>query len=475
MTFETHEVPNEGETPLPNAQQQLFDAVKKAVEELKAAAAPGTTITRDMVRLHMSGATTGPSQGTISKYMRLLEKEKNTSIPARPSGQSPEDPKLHPLVASGLDAMNLAVKNLITCFNRALNETIASESEWSRAALTALKQTHELRHGEDSAEIEDLSAEKDAIAATADCQAAEIEEQRRVIGDQSIALMALAQKLDGAYKEIEYGTMVVKSQDVKLAAAVNMESELRLRLDAEVVRAGKSDSDRDAVIRLREDDSIDHQHTMDSFRRQHAAEIEAVRDACARDVNAEAFGEKPAKPTSSLTPGARGRARKSNFNLPKAAAAIREAWKQSAGNVADFTSLLAGMGLQVERGSKAGIWVIKTQQRNVVGSVNRILKAPKDQIRVLFEANEKNVSSQNLKKHPKIVAAPNSVGKSRKSGQKQRPERFGFDLRSALRAAARTRPAYQPSNSAEEDLTDDLVPHKDIWGIPELPRPKLKF
>lgn len=239
----------------------------------------------------------------------------------------------------------------------------------------------------------------------------------------------------------------------------------------------------------------------------------------------DAFGPNPEKPQSAISPAARNLARSQNLNLPKAKAKVRAIW-ESSHSFGEFQAGLQQSGLRIVAGDKPGVWVILDQKHRLVGAANRILKIRRAQFKAMMETSNESaaVQSSTLADVSRPGATPvgsdklpdpenRSVkssdqfefrvgGRGRRSPADHRPpqpagaewgsprtlvvgnkggtrlrnnralarlRQLDFQLLKALTSMAQNNPRLDDEWARAQD---DLLVHKDLWGIVILPKPR---
>lgn len=121
--------------------------------------------------------------------------------------------------------------------------------------------------------------------------------------------------------------------------------------------------------------------------RHHKSALKILRAKGHHDVAAwlvAAHGESPERPRSAMSSRSRQRAKRAGINLPQAKAEVVAAWAKSKAR-APFEIALAALGYAVARGEKPGVWVVVDQQGDVLGSVDRLLRLKRAQVKHLME------------------------------------------------------------------------------------------
>lgn len=121
--------------------------------------------------------------------------------------------------------------------------------------------------------------------------------------------------------------------------------------------------------------------------RHHRAVLKALRNRSPEvaDWLERAFGANPPLPRSAFAPGARGRARKNQLDLPKAKAVARAVWEQCE-DKAEFRTRLAEAGLELVPGEHADVWIIQDRKSRLVGAADRLLRVPRQEFELVIRA-----------------------------------------------------------------------------------------
>jgi hypothetical protein len=169
----------------------------------------------------------------------------------------------------------------------------------------------------------------------------------------------------------------------------------------------------------------------------------------------QAHGPKPEKPQSSISEGARNRARSAGFKLPKARAYVEDAWERSAGDIDPFVRLLATAGFEIVPGERVNVWIIKDQKGNFIGSVDRILRMKHG----TFDS--------------KLAAAAVSFvpGPTSPRGLHDRKRRLALGVALIIAAAASARKNWSVDTDEEAPANPGRT-QTDLWGIALLPKPR---
>jgi hypothetical protein len=173
-----------------------------------------------------------------------------------------------------------------------------------------------------------------------------------------------------------------------------------------------------------------------------------------------AHGANPPKPESAISEKNRNRARKTGLNVVKQKALVRGLWRCSTG-MAEFAANLDEGGLELLPGNRSDVWIIQDRQGRLVGSASRLLRMRK---RDFLELMMPDVEAAVRK-----ALAPGS-GPQSKAGRAPslRADRAGPVLRALLLGVPGSRPHYD-DNEADKNL----LPRTDLWGIGQLPKPKV--
>lgn len=173
----------------------------------------------------------------------------------------------------------------------------------------------------------------------------------------------------------------------------------------------------------------------------------------------QAHGPKPEKPESSISEGARNRARAAGFKLPKARAFVEDAWEKSDREIDAFVRLLAAAGFEICAGDRANVWIIKNQKGVLVGSVDRILRMKRGTF-------DNQLAAAGLSRSQAFVSDPTSQRDLR-----DRKRRIALGLALIIASMARARENW--SVDADEEASDNAGrTQTDIWGIALLPKPR---
>ena len=113
----------------------------------------------------------------------------------------------------------------------------------------------------------------------------------------------------------------------------------------------------------------------------------------------EAFGEDPEKPRSAMSSRSRQKAKRVGLNLPKAKAAVVAAWSQT-GEIAAFRVALAAAGYELIQGKKVNVWVVIDKDGNAVGSLDRLLRMKRHEIKDLMEKSDDRDRSKSQSRLP---------------------------------------------------------------------------
>lgn len=101
-----------------------------------------------------------------------------------------------------------------------------------------------------------------------------------------------------------------------------------------------------------------------------------------------AHGEKPAKPLSAISSAGRDRAKRLDFNLPAARAAVQKMWAETL-EIGGFRTALSDAGFEIAAGTKTGVWVLREIKSGLVlGAVDRLLKLKRQTVRNMMETND---------------------------------------------------------------------------------------
>jgi hypothetical protein len=99
----------------------------------------------------------------------------------------------------------------------------------------------------------------------------------------------------------------------------------------------------------------------------------------------DAHGEKPEKPKSSISSASRNRAKRHDFDLPAARAAVQKVWAETL-EIGAFRTALASAGYEIAPGTKPGVWVLRDSRNGfVLGAVDRLLKLKRQAVRNMME------------------------------------------------------------------------------------------
>ncbi|QDM32869.1 hypothetical protein FNL55_17030 [Tardiphaga sp. vice352] len=164
--------------------------------------------------------------------------------------------------------------------------------------------------------------------------------------------------------------------------------------------------------------------------RHHLAVVRALRNSNppAAEWLVAAHGEKPAKPNSAISGASRNRAKRLDFNLPAARAAVQKMWADTR-EFGAFKVALSKAGFEVAAGSKAGVWVlIESKSEFVVGAVDRLLRMQRQTVNnmIMERPDDRNQPEG----HPRFGAA--DCGPRTKT---IRPEQIDHDAGGSTAAA----------------------------------------
>lgn len=131
--------------------------------------------------------------------------------------------------------------------------------------------------------------------------------------------------------------------------------------------------------------------------RHHVSVLRALRksrpEVAAWLVNAH--GEKPDKPKSAISSASRNRAKRLDFNLPAARAAVQKMWAETL-EIGSFRTALSNAGYEIATGTKAGVWVLRDSKNGfVLGAVDRLLKVKRQAVRTMMETTNERRNREN--------------------------------------------------------------------------------
>lgn len=117
--------------------------------------------------------------------------------------------------------------------------------------------------------------------------------------------------------------------------------------------------------------------------RHHVSVLRALRksrpEVAAWLVNAH--GERPEKPKSSISSASRNRAKRLDFNLPAARAAVQKLWAETL-EIGAFRAALTSAGYEIASGTRPGVWVLRdTKNGFVLGALDRLLRLKRRAVR----------------------------------------------------------------------------------------------
>ena len=125
----------------------------------------------------------------------------------------------------------------------------------------------------------------------------------------------------------------------------------------------------------------------------------------------EKLGDDPEEPSSAMSSNTRMRAKRVGVNLPREKAAIVSIWNVTKG-MPVFRAALADAGYAIVPGDKANVWVVLDRENNLIGSLDRLLKKKRHEIRSLLEAEHDILGDRNIRTVVKADAAlGNAIGR----------------------------------------------------------------
>jgi hypothetical protein len=138
--------------------------------------------------------------------------------------------------------------------------------------------------------------------------------------------------------------------------------------------------------------------------RHHVSALRALRKSnpAVAEWLVNAHGEKPDKPKSAISSASRNRAKRLDFNLPAARAAVRKMWTEKP-EIGAFKTALSDAGYEVAAGNKIGVWILRDRKSGLaLGAVDRLLRLKRQTVRDMMEVT-------NERKQQKSQPGPSAV------------------------------------------------------------------
>ncbi|MBR0832020.1 hypothetical protein JQ612_02355 [Bradyrhizobium manausense] len=210
--------------------------------------------------------------------------------------------------------------------------------------------------------------------------------------------------------------------------------------------------------------------------RHHVSVLRALRKS-RREVAAwlaNAHGEKPEKPKSAISSASRNRAKRHNFDLPAARAAVQKVWAETL-EIGAFRTALASAGYEIAPGTKPGVWVLRDSKNGfVLGAVDRLLKLKRQGVRNMMETTDER--KQQRETQPRLGAVD---GRARpeavRPGQGNRHGAGSVEAVARAHGGTGSR-ARQRSGAQDRRLADEHFNSTARTGAaPADPRPQTRF